>query len=343
MPRWVYTLIVAMVCIGIGVGIGFGAWGGGKEAQAETWTVINRDPESGTRGTFEDLVMGDTEISTNSEQYGSNQAVLAAIASIDNGIGYVSLGYLPYEGVKAIELEGVYPSIETVLDGTYPISRTLYFVTKGNVNDDATMDKREAKAAFIYWCQNDGQNYVLDQGYIPLPEDYVWKQTEVQPKLGHEDEALGGWASGNLTEGGSTTVLPLAEIWSQEYEDVTRGVVVTTTGGGSGDGAKQCCNGNYDIGAMSRDPKDSEKDMCLSSPRPLVQYDLALDAVAIVVSDHVYNDLGVTSLTVEQVRTIFALGSDAKIPVIAADIGNFVAYLGPSQEVGTIRGHYHIN
>jgi phosphate transport system substrate-binding protein len=45
-------------------------------------------------------------------------------------VGYISLGYVT-DQVKALAIDGVQPSAATVKDGTYPIRRTLHFLTKG--------------------------------------------------------------------------------------------------------------------------------------------------------------------------------------------------------------------
>ncbi len=56
---------------------------------------------------------------------------------------------------------GVLPSEETVLDGTYPISRPLLYYTDGEPTD--------AIEDFIDYClSSEGQEKVSDVGYVPL-------------------------------------------------------------------------------------------------------------------------------------------------------------------------------
>jgi len=104
--------------------------------------------------------------------------------------------------------------------------------------------------------------------------------------------------------------LPLAERWSAEYKKLT-GRGVTPNGGGSGTGTWGTNEGAYDIGAISRDLYDDER-----IGWDLVPYDIALDGVAIIVSDHVYEDLGITELSLEEIREIFVGGSGT--PIVSA-------------------------
>jgi ABC-type phosphate transport system substrate-binding protein len=268
--------------------------------------VINRESGSGTRATFEEKVMaqGGT-LSLKSEQYMSNQGVLQAVATIDNGIGYVSLGYLPFEGACAVAVDRTECTRDTVFSGAYPMSRSLYLVTKGQAS--------EAEKAFLYWCQNEGQRDT--DPYLPISEameqhGYVPDGTMVSAKEGSAPGSpTGGWVAGSLAEGGSTTVLPLAEKWAEEYKAAT-GRQVMTNGGGSGTGARSCYEGAYDIGALSRDLYQDE-----ANAWGLVPYDIAIDGIAIVVSRKVYEELGVTELTMEQLRDIYTEGSGAAIPI----------------------------
>jgi len=60
----------------------------------DTWTVVNREEGSGTREVFEEKVMAGTKVSTNAEFLPSSGAVKQKIASTENAIGYISLGYV---------------------------------------------------------------------------------------------------------------------------------------------------------------------------------------------------------------------------------------------------------
>jgi len=101
---------------------------GGKDAPINVFT---REEGSGTRGAFEEIVMGkDKKITGKAGVQNATGAVRTAVERDENAIGYISLGSLN-EKVKAVTVDGVKPSEETVLNGTYKISRPFIYLTKG--------------------------------------------------------------------------------------------------------------------------------------------------------------------------------------------------------------------
>ena len=63
--------------------------------------------------------------------------------------------------VKALTIDGVVPSVETVLKGTYPISRPLFMYTNGK-------PKGLAKDFIDFVLSEEGQRIVKEQGFVPL-------------------------------------------------------------------------------------------------------------------------------------------------------------------------------
>jgi phosphate transport system substrate-binding protein len=104
--------------------------------------------------------------------------------------------------------------------------------------------------------------------------------------------------SGEITEAGSTTVQPLAEKLAEAFSAKHPKVQITVQGGGSSVGVKSAGQGTVDVGAASREIKDSEK----QEYPDLKIFTIARDGIAIVV----YPDVPVNGLTKEQVRNIFA-------------------------------------
>lgn len=101
---------------------------GGKDAPINVFT---REEGSGTRAAFEELVMGEgKKILSKAGVQNSTGAVRTAVAGDENAIGYISLGSLD-KSVKALTVDGVKPSKETVLNGSYKISRPFIYVTRG--------------------------------------------------------------------------------------------------------------------------------------------------------------------------------------------------------------------
>jgi len=105
--------------------------------------IVSRESGSGTRGAFEELLELEEEndqgkkvsaVKTDALIAEGNGAVKANIASKSYSIGYISLSYID-DSVKAISIEGVEPSIENILAGSYGISRPFLMVSKGQLTD----------------------------------------------------------------------------------------------------------------------------------------------------------------------------------------------------------------
>ena len=91
----------------------------------------------------------------------SNGAVAQAVAKNKYAIGYIGLGYLNKD-VKALTVNGVTGSMETTLDGTFPISRPLFMFTQGWPKDETVK--------FLNYVLHpaEGQKLVGEVGYVPL-------------------------------------------------------------------------------------------------------------------------------------------------------------------------------
>lgn len=126
----------------------------------DTWTVISREEGSGTREVFEKKVMAGTEIASNAEFLPSNGAVKQKVASTANAIGYISLGYVD-SSVKALSIGGVACNEANCRNGSYPVTRYLNFITKG--------EQEGLTRQFIDFClSSEGQKIVEEEGYISI-------------------------------------------------------------------------------------------------------------------------------------------------------------------------------
>jgi len=124
--------------------------------------VITREEGSGTRETFETYVMTPQkkEIAAKAFVKASNGEVRATVSSDASSIGYLSLGYVDAT-MKALSVGGVEATVQNVVAGTYPISRNLYLLTKG---EPSTLE-----AAFInFVLSSEGQKVVEEMGYIKI-------------------------------------------------------------------------------------------------------------------------------------------------------------------------------
>ncbi|MDH7479214.1 MAG: phosphate ABC transporter substrate-binding protein [Syntrophomonadaceae bacterium] len=121
--------------------------------------VITREAGSGTRGAFEELVMGkDTPITTRAIVQNSTGAVRTAVAADPRAIGYVSVASVD-QGVKVVKVDGVEPVTANISSGTYKISRPFIYLTRG--------EPTGAARAFIdYVLSAEGQALLEKEGLV---------------------------------------------------------------------------------------------------------------------------------------------------------------------------------
>lgn len=127
--------------------------------------VIGRDSASGTRTFFDETVLLKATPTSMMLEKNSNGAVAQTVAQTPGAIGYLSLGYVSPE-VRALPIwysadKIITPEVSTVKDKTYPISRSLYVITKGQPSG-------LTKEFVDYLVSADGQKIVADEGYITL-------------------------------------------------------------------------------------------------------------------------------------------------------------------------------
>jgi phosphate transport system substrate-binding protein len=130
---------------------------GGSDAKI---VVISRDTSSGTYEAFGTLALGGAKVRADALLQASNQAVASTVSRTTGGIGYVGLGYVS-SSVKAVDVDGVRATSETVLSGKYPIGRPLFMYTDG-------APKGLAKQFIDYILSPEGQNLVAGEGFVGL-------------------------------------------------------------------------------------------------------------------------------------------------------------------------------
>ena len=131
---------------------------GGSDAEV---VMEGREAGSGTRDGFESIVGVSDECKYANEST-STGAVIANVASNPNAIGYASLSTVD-DTVKAITVEGVAASEETVLDGSYKIQRPFVFVTK-----EADALSAEAQAFFDFATSTAANDIITGAGAVPV-------------------------------------------------------------------------------------------------------------------------------------------------------------------------------
>ena len=130
---------------------------------AGTISCIGREAGSGTRDGFESIT--DTkDACVLSQELNSTGAVIQAVASSPNAIGYASLSAVEgQDGIKALTVGGVECSEATVLDGTYEIQRPFNLVTK-----EGTELSEAAQAFFDFATSADAADLIRSAGAVPV-------------------------------------------------------------------------------------------------------------------------------------------------------------------------------
>lgn len=118
-----------------------------------------------------------------------------------------------------------------------------------------------------------------------------------------EDSA---WRTQSITLSGSTTVLPIANASAIAFMNQYTRTTVTVSGGGTGVGYSNIIDGVVSIGMASREPKQTEIDNAKSKGEALWLYQIALDAVCVVVNPSVANSSHPLNLTLQDTGKIFA-------------------------------------
>jgi phosphate transport system substrate-binding protein len=129
---------------------------GGEDRAINLYT---RDEASGTREVFFQKALKEAEISSKANVVVSNGAMKSAVASDPYGIGYVSVGHIDTT-VTPVTLDGVPPSIKTVQNGTYAVSRGLYSNTKGE-------PQGLVKKFIDFLFSQEGRAIISEKGFIP--------------------------------------------------------------------------------------------------------------------------------------------------------------------------------
>ena len=143
-------------------------WGdvGGRDAVI---VAYSRESSSGTYVFFQEHVMKKEDYAANIRLMPATSAIIQGVQSDANAIGYVGLGHaheaegrVKVVGVRMAEGQPAVPASEkSVLDGSYPIARALYFYTP-NPPDPAVKK-------FIDHCLGTtGQSTARRVGFVPV-------------------------------------------------------------------------------------------------------------------------------------------------------------------------------
>jgi len=133
--------------------------------QDQEIVVVSRQNNSGTYAYFRDAVLGAEDFRLGTRDMHGSKDVVDLVENTPCAIGYSGLAYAT-DHIKmpcvsqAAGSACVAPSVETAVDGSYPIARPLFMYSSG--------EPTGAVGDYLNWIKSDeGQCIILEKGYAP--------------------------------------------------------------------------------------------------------------------------------------------------------------------------------
>lgn len=211
---------------------GFENWSDANDLAAEVGSAYTDLPdqpleivapgeESGTYDSFVEFAIADLaeergQDAVTRADYSANaddNLIISGLEAADYSLGWVGFAYYAAEGdrLQAIAIDGgdgcVAPTVETIGDGTYPFSRSLYIYVS-----TASLDANPAVKSFVdLYMSQEGMAMVTDAGYVSLPTDRIsatldtWTNMVTGTQAGAESTATTAAAATATTAAAVTT------------------------------------------------------------------------------------------------------------------------------------------
>lgn len=250
--------------------------GCGNNGNSAGITVVSREDGSGTRGAFTEL-LGIAEDGTDhtvatAEVTNSTSVMKTTVAGDENAIGYISLGSFD-DTVKALKVDGVEATVENVKSGTYKVARPFEVCVSKDGASEVAQDLID------YILSDAGQTVINEGGYIG---ELTGKKYEASGK------------KGKITLSGSTSVAPIMEKLTEEYNKLNPDVTIEIQQSGSSAGIESAIEGACDIGMSSRELKEEEL-------AKVDEIQIAMDGICVIVNKNSSCD----EMTSEQIKKIY--------------------------------------
>ncbi|AJG26257.1 substrate-binding domain-containing protein [Streptococcus iniae] len=277
------TKMLSLVALSV-TAFGLAACGNNSSQSSATSSgkieVITREDGSGTRGAFTEITGikkkdKGKEIDNTSKSavvQNSTEGVISAVSGNPQAVGYISLGSLN-DHIKALKVDGVKASSQTVLDGEYPLQRPFNIVFT-----DQLSGLGKDFVSFIH--SKEGQAVVSKNKFVEA-------KTEV---TAYSSQKL----SGKLSIVGSTSVAPLMEKLVEAYKKENPDVTIAITANGSSAGITATQEKTADIGMVSRELTPEEG-------KGLKHDAIALDGIAVVVN----KDSKIDAISMKAIADVF--------------------------------------
>lgn len=278
--------------------LGLTACGGEK-----TIKVYSRDTTSGTRDGFFSTIGFKDAVSDNTKLVSGAIADIADNGTMINylkndvyGIGYISLASLEESGLKGLDYNGVKPTVENVVNGTYKLTRNFNYVTRAEYDSE---DKEAIIKAFVaFLSTKDAKTTIKSKhGIIDVKStDKSWDDIKADYPIAAKDNS-----AITIKFGGSTSCLSIAKALSSEFSKKCGNFKIEHNHVGSSDafkktqGKDKASASALDFGYASREFSSSETYAANTAGK------LCTDAIVAAVN----KDNKVSSITTEVLKKIY--------------------------------------
>jgi len=160
--------------------------------------------DSGTYDFFMESLVGEAESRGDYTASEDDNVIVQGVASDPNGLGF--FGYAYYEenqgSLTLVDIDGgdgcVTPTVETIADGSYPLSRPEFFYAKLT-----SLEENPAVRAFVeYQIAEANKELISEVGYVPVPSAITEK---AQARLENN-------TTGSVYEGGPSVGVKLEDV-----------------------------------------------------------------------------------------------------------------------------------
>ena len=222
--------------------------------------------------------------------------LVAGIVDNPNAIGF--FGYAYYQGhtdqLKALSIDGVAPSADSVNNNEYSLARPLYLYTTAKILTD-----KPHVAAFLNHYMTNVNQEIGAVGYFPAAEETMQRNLNALQAAASTGDAT----TGEIMVAGSSTVYPLTARLAEQFKRGGFGGEITIDNIGTKAGlARFCDNQGVDIANASRGITRAENALCAENRLTPIELRVGSDALAVVVSTQ---NTFLSSVTTEQLRQIF--------------------------------------
>ncbi len=124
-------------------------------------SIYTRNTSSGTYSDFKEMAMKKRDYAGSSQKMAGNEQIAAEVGKNPNGVGYVGMAYVKASGVKAMPVDGVTPSAQSVQQHSYAYWRPTFYYTNGEPSG-------LAKQFLDFTIAPAGQKIVAQVGFVPI-------------------------------------------------------------------------------------------------------------------------------------------------------------------------------